>query len=76
MTNNHSNVNEEPEKNNIVNKLTTLNSIYLEIILHNITLTNDYNYCKGHIQITSNHSNVNVKKNNRKNKMITINSMN
>ena len=33
-------------------------------------------YCKRHIQITSNHSNVNVEteKNNRVNKMITLNS--
>ena len=32
-------------------------------------------YCKGHIQIKSNHSNVNVKENNRVNKMTTLNSI-
>ena len=41
MTNNHSNVNVET-KNNRVNKMITLNSIHLEIILHYITLTSYY----------------------------------
>ena len=47
-----------------------MNSIYLEITLHYITLT-DYYIVKGHIQITSNHINVNVKqkKYNRVNKI-------
>ena len=56
--------------------MTTLNSIHLEIILHCITLT-DYLYCKGHIRMTNNHSNVNVEteKNNRVNKMATLNSI-
>ena len=42
MTSNHSIVNVETEKNNRVNKMITLNSIQLEIILHYITLTNYY----------------------------------
>ena len=36
------NVNVEKEKNNKLYKMTTLNSIQLEIILHYITLTNYY----------------------------------
>ena len=54
--------------------MTMLNSIHLQIILHYITLTTII-YCKGHIQLTSNHSNVNVKinKNNRVNKMTISN---
>ena len=63
------------KKNNKLYKMTTLKLVHLEIILHYITykLFN----CKGHIQITSNHSNVNVetKKNNRMNKMTTLNSI-
>ena len=42
ITSYDSNVNVETEKNNRVNKKTTLNSIHLEIILHYITLTNYY----------------------------------
>ena len=37
--------------------MTILNSIHVQIILHYIILTN---YCTWHIQVTSNHSNVNV----------------
>ena len=39
--------------------MITLNLIYLEIYA---TLYHTYNllYCKGHIQMTSNHSNINV----------------
>ena len=41
MTSNYSKVNAQT-KNNRANKMTTLNSIHLEIILHYITLTNYY----------------------------------
>ena len=42
MTSNHSNVNVEIEKNNIINKMTTLTSTHLEIIQQYITLTTNY----------------------------------
>ena len=48
----------ETSKNNKVNKITTLNSIHLERILHYITLTNYY-FVK---EMTSNHSNENVER--------------
>ena len=54
--------------------MTTLNTIhvYYTALYHTYQLL----YCKGHIQITSNHSNVNVEtKNNRVNKMITLNTI-
>ena len=55
--------------------MTTLNSIHLQIIVHYITLTDYYNYCKKHILLTSNYSNINleINKNNRINKMIILN---
>ena len=50
--------------------MTTLNSIHLEIIYTTLYQTYQLLYCKGHIQITNNHSNVNIEtKNNRENKM-------
>ena len=39
LISNHSNVNVEREKNNIVNKMTSLNSTHLVITLQYITLT-------------------------------------
>ena len=42
LTSNHRNINVEINKNNRVNKMTTLNLIHLHIILHYITLTNYY----------------------------------
>ena len=42
ITSNHSNENVETKIDNRVNKMTTFNSIHLEIILHYITLTNYY----------------------------------
>ena len=53
--------------------MTTLNSIHFEIIQHYIKIYLVL-YCKGHIQITSNHSTVNVEtKNNRVNQFTTVN---
>ena len=42
LANNHSNINVEINKNNRVNKMTALNLIHLQIILHYITLTKYY----------------------------------
>ena len=47
------------QKNNRVNKMTTLNSIHLEIMLHYITLTNYY-IVKNTFRSQVIHSNVNV----------------
>ena len=47
--------------NNRVNKITTLNSIHLEITVHYLYHTYLLLYCKRHIEIKSNHSNVNEK---------------
>ena len=59
------------QKNNRVNKMI----IKFNTLTNYTTLYHTYLllYCKGHIQITSNHSNGNVetKKNNRVNKMTT-----
>ena len=54
--------------------MTTLNSIQVYTILYH---TYKLLHRKRHIQLTSNHSNVNVKinKNNRVNKMIILNSI-
>ena len=41
--------------------MTTLNSIHLQINYTTLYHTYLLLYCNGHIQITSNHSNVNVK---------------
>ena len=48
------------QKNNRVNKMTTLNLIHLEVILHYI-LHLPVLYYKEHIQIKRYHSNVNMK---------------
>ena len=42
LSSNYRNVNVEINKNNRVNKMTTLNLIHLQIILHYITFTNYY----------------------------------
>ena len=55
--------------NNIVNKFTTMKSMHYSASYHTYQLL----YCKKHIQMISNHSNVNVKI--EKNKMITLNSI-
>ena len=47
------------KNNNVVNKMTTLYYINLDIILHYITL-NVYLYFKGHIKMTSIYSTINV----------------
>ena len=63
------------KQNNRVNKITTTHSIYLEFILHYIQ---NYFllYCKGHIQMTSNNSNINVEtKTNTLNKITTKHSI-
>ena len=63
------------KKNNKVNKMTRLKfktHRNYTAIYHTYSLL----YCKGHIQMTNNHSNVNMEtKNNRVNKMTTLNSI-
>ena len=55
--------------------MTKLHSIYLEFTLQYITLTSLL-YCKGHIQMTSNDSNINVEiKGGRMKKMTKLHSI-
>ena len=53
-----------------MNKMTKLHPIQLEFTLQYITLTNYYNYFRGHIQMMNNDSTINVEtKSNRMKKI-------
>ena len=52
--------------------MSTSHPLHIGFILHYITLTDYYNYCKGHIQMTSNYCTIDMETENNKVKNVNV----